>query len=265
MELKTNMLNLKILFGFFIVLGVIGSVIFIILYERQQLREIESDTADNHYIRYDINTAHRLITELATLGESVISWEDADYQTYHKKRLCTDSLLQNLQPCCLEFIRPEQIDTLRGLLASKEKHLFYIMQIFHKQEIADSLLIHRLPLVTREVAQSREIIRKKKGIAGWFGKKDTIRIAAPARNLYALNEQLIEMQDKRKHDLESHTYTLGAQNRKLNDELLNLISQIDNLAQTAFQQKGQKIAEMRLRSFRLMSYVLASAILLLLT
>lgn len=73
------------------------------------------------------------------------------------------------------------------------------------------------------------------------------------------------MQDKRKHDLESHTYTLGAQNRKLNDELLNLISQIDNLAQTAFQQKGQKIAEMRLRSFRLMSYVLASAILLLLT
>lgn len=34
MELKTNMLNLKILFGFFIVLGVIGSVIFIILYER---------------------------------------------------------------------------------------------------------------------------------------------------------------------------------------------------------------------------------------
>lgn len=87
MELKTNMLNLKILFGFFIVLGVIGSVIFIKLYERQQLREIESDTADNHYIRYDINTAHRLITELATLGESVISWEDADYQTYHKKRL----------------------------------------------------------------------------------------------------------------------------------------------------------------------------------
>lgn len=86
MILKTNILILKILFGYFIVLLVIGSVIFIVLRERQQLRGIEAGAEDDRTIRHDINTAHRFITELATLGESVISWENVDYQIYHAKR-----------------------------------------------------------------------------------------------------------------------------------------------------------------------------------
>ena len=264
MILKTNILNLKILFGYFIVLLVIGSVIFIILRERQQLHEIEADAADNRTVHHDINTAHRFITELATLGESVIGWEDTDYRMYHAKRERTDCLLLKLQQQCSDFILPEQIDTLRSLLADKEQHLFHIMQTFHKQEEADSLLIHRLPLVARQVTRPREITRKKKGIAGWLGGKETIQVAAPAKTFYELNEQLIEMQEERRHDLGSYTDTLRAKNRKLNIELVNLISQMDGLTQTAFRQKEQRIDEMRQKSFRLMSYVLGVAIVLLL-
>lgn len=264
MALKINILNFKILLGYFIVWMVIGSVIFIILRERQQLHEIEADAADNRTVHHDINTAHRFITELATLGESVIGWEDTDYQMYHAKRECTDSLLLKLQQQCSDFILPEQIDTLRGLLADKEQHLFHIMQTFHKQEEADSLLIYRLPLVARQVTHPREITRKKKGIAGWFGKKETIQVAASTKTFYELNEQLIEIQEERRHDLESYTDTLRAKNRKLNIELVNLISQMDGLAQTAFRQKEQRIDNMRQKSFRLMSYVLGVAIVLLL-
>lgn len=264
MILKTNILILKILFGYFIVLLVIGSVIFIVLRERQQLRGIEAGAEDDRTIRHDINTAHRFITELATLGESVISWENVDYQIYHAKRESTDSLLLKLQRQCSDFILPEQIDTLRSLLADKEQHLFHIMQTFHRQEEADSLLIHRLPLVARQATRPREIIRKKKGIAGWLGGKETIQVAAPTKTFYELNEQLIEMQEERRHDLESYTDTLRAKNRKLNIELVNLISQMDGLAQTAFRQKEQRIDDMRQKSFRLMSYVLGVAIVLLL-
>lgn len=264
MALKINILNLKILFGYFVVWMVIGSVILIILRERQQLYGIETDAADDRTVRHDINTTHRFITELATLGESVISWEDADYRMYHTKRIRTDSLLLKLQQQCSDFILPEQIDTLRSLLAGKEQHLLHIMQTFHRQEEADSLLIHRLPLVARQVTRLHEITRKKKGIAGWFGKKETLQVAAPAKTFYELNEQLVEMQKERRHDLESYTDTLRTKNRKLNIELVNLISQMDGLAQTAFRQKEQRIDNMRQKSFRLMSYVLGVAIVLLL-
>lgn len=180
------------------------------------------------------------------------------------QRESTDSLLLKLQRQCSDFILPEQIDTLRSLLADKEQHLFHIMQTFHRQEEADSLLIHRLPLVARQATRPREIIRKKKGIAGWLGGKETIQVAAPTKTFYELNEQLIEMQEERRHDLESYTDTLRAKNRKLNIELVNLISQMDGLAQTAFRQKEQRIDDMRQKSFRLMSYVLGVAIVLLL-
>lgn len=265
MTSRTSILKLKILFGYFIVLAVIGSVTFIILYEKQQLHEIEADVADNRTIRHNINTAHRFITELATLGESVVNWEEADYRTYHERRLCTDSLLQELQQNCSAFIRSQQFDTLRGLLASKEQHLYHIMRIFHKQEEADSLLIHRLPLVVRQVTHPREVIRRKKGIAGWLGKKETIQITSPVETLYTLNEQLVEMQEERSHDLESYTDTLRLKNTKLNNELMKLIANMDNLAQTAFWQKEQKIEDMRQHSFRSMSYVLLVAIVLLVT
>lgn len=263
-SLKTNLLNLKILFGYFVVLAVVSSVISIILHEKQQLREIETDTSGSRDIRHDIHTAHRYITELATLGESVISWEDADYRTYRSKRLYTDSLLQKLRQLCREFINPEKVDTLRSLLASKEQHLFHIMLTFHRQEEADSLLMHRLPVVARQVAHPREITRRKKGIVGLFGKKETIQVKVPAMSLNSLNEQLIEMQEQRRHELESYVDTLRLKNRILNKELMNLISQMDDLAQNAFRQKEQKIEDMRQSSFRLMSYVLAVAILLLL-
>lgn len=249
--------------GYLIALAVIVSVIFIILHEKRQLHEIETDVADNRTIRHDINMVHRYITELATLGESVINWEEPDYQSYRRKRICTDSLLQKMQQNCSDFIRSEQFDTLRSLLASKEQHLFHIMRIFHKQEEADSLLIHRLPLVARQVTHPLVVTRKKKGIAGWLGKKETIQVTTPVETLYTLNDQLIEMQEERSHDLENYADTLRLKNTKLNGELMILITQMDNLAQSAFRQKEQKIEEMRQCSFRLMSYVLLVAIALL--
>ncbi|WP_455674413.1 ATP-binding protein [Phocaeicola sp.] len=264
MILKISILNLKILFGYFIILIVIGNVVFIIVQGKQRLYEIETDAADNRNIRYDINTVHRFITELATFGESVINWEDIDYQTYHEKRLCIDSLLQKLRQQCSDFILPEQIDTLRSVLTDKEQHLFHIMQTLHKQEKADSLLMHCLPIVAKQVVNHHEITRKKKGIAGWLGGKETIQVPAPTKTFYELSEQLIEMQEERRHDLESYTDTLRARNRRLNIELVNLISQMDGLAQTAFRQKEQRIDDMRQNSFRLMSYVLGVAIVLLL-
>lgn len=257
---KINILNLKILFGYLIMLLVIIGVISVILCEKRQLHEIRADVVEHRNIRYDIHLAHRFITELATLGEAVVGWENEDYQIYCEKRLCTDSLLQKLQQNCLDFIDLEHINTLRSLLASKERHLYHIMQTLHKQGEADSLLVHGLPLVGDGI-HSREVRRRKKGIAGWFGKKELIQVASPAKTLYFLNEQLRDIQKVRRNELESYTDTLRAKNRILNSELVSLISKMDTLTQMAFERKEQRIENMRLDSFRLMSYMLLVAIL----
>ena len=111
--------------------AVIASMAAILVHERERIREIEAESAEIReaesaeirQVRRDINAAHRHITRLATLGESVIGWEEADSTRYHALRLRTDSLLQALKPHCRDYVRPAQIDSLRTLLAEKEAHL----------------------------------------------------------------------------------------------------------------------------------------------
>ena len=138
----------KILFGYVILMAVIGSMTAILLFDRARIREIEEESAEIRSVRRDINTVHRRITELATLGESVMAWDTTEYHLYHEKRISVDTLLADLKQNCTGFVLPEQVDTLRMLLSDKEHHLYRIMKAFHRQEIADSLIAEQLPKVT---------------------------------------------------------------------------------------------------------------------
>ena len=111
-------LHLKISAWVLTTVAVIASMAAILVHERQRIREIEVESAEIRQVRRDINTAHRHITRLATLGESVIGWEEADSIRYRTLRLRTDSLLQALKPHCRDYVRPAQIDTLRTPLAA---------------------------------------------------------------------------------------------------------------------------------------------------
>lgn len=71
------------------------------------------------------------------------------------------------------------------------------------------------------------------------------------------------MQEQRRNELESYIDALRLKNRILNSKLMALISNMDNLTQIAFQQREQRIGNMRQSSFRLMSYVMVIATILL--
>ena len=256
-------LHKKILFGYVILVAVIGSMTAILVFDRARIREIEKEGTEIRSVRRDINTVHRRITELATLGESVMAWDTTEYHLYHEKRMSVDTLLADLKQNCTGFVLPEQVDTLRMLLSDKEHHLYRIMKAFHRQEIADSLIAEQLPKVTSQAIRTRTVIRKKKGIAGWFGKKDTVTIPVPAAPLQSLNERLISLQEKRIRDLDTYTDSLRFYNRELNARLYSFIAILDGQAQTAFQYREQKIAEARMRSFRLIAGLVVAAIALL--
>ena len=256
-------LRSKIIVGYFALVAVISSFAAILVHERQRIREIESESAEIRQVRRDINAAHRRITRLATLGESVIGWEEADSTRYRALRLRTDSLLQALKPHCRDYVRPAQIDTLRTLLAEKETHLLHIMEAVEQQGAADSLLVNHLPEVAKRATRVRTVTQKKSGLAGWFGGKKTVQILPSAKELHQFSDSLIALQQRQTAEMEAYADSLRTRNRALNAELDRLIRDLDMQAQNAFAQREQKIAEAQALSVRLFTATISAAIVLL--
>lgn len=244
-------------------MAVIASMAAILVHERERVREIEAESAEIRQVRSDINSVHRHITRLAILGEGVIGWEDADSTRYRILRLRTDSLLQALKPHCTAYVLPSQIDTLRTLLAEKEAHLLHIMEVFIRQDAADSLLVNHLPEVARRATRIRTVRQKKSGLAGWFGGKKTVQVLPSAKELQQFSDSLIALQHAQTAEMEAYTDSLRMLGRKLNTELNRLVSDLDWQAQEAFTQKERKIAEAQALSVRLFTATISAAIILL--
>ncbi|RGZ49359.1 response regulator [Parabacteroides merdae] len=254
------LLQHRILFGYIILMAVIGSMAAIMFHERIRVHRIEKEISDIREANRTIIAAHRFITVLATLGESAITWDKEDYYRYQKHRLRADSLLQILQQNYERFVPTMQIDTLRILLANKETHLYKFMGLFQQQ---DSLLLKHLPTITQQARNFHTITRKKKGIAGFFGAKETVQIPISSKTVHSLNEQLISMEEERQQTINAYTDSLRIQNRKLNRKLSMLIKNLDEQTQAKFQDKELHINESYERSILIVTLLIISAIILL--
>ena len=261
--MENKKLHLKISALILTTVAVIASMAAILVHERERIREIEAESAEIRQVRRDINAAHRHITRLATLGESVIGWEEADSTRYRALRLRTDSLLQALKPHCRDYVRPAQIDTLRTLLAEKEAHLLHLTEILARQDEADSLLVNHLPEVARRATRIRTVRQKKSGLAGAFGGKRTVQVLPSAKELHQFSDSLITLQQRQTAEMEAYADSLRNRNRALNRELNRLVSDLDTQAQTAFGHRERKIAEAQALSVRLFTITISAAIVLL--
>lgn len=253
----------KVLLGYMILVVAVCGMVSILLYERDRMRVIRAETSEIRRIRHDINTAHRHITELATDGESVIVWNDADFREYHEKRLHADSLLQTLKSSCGTFVLPGQIDSLCHLLEAKEEHLSHIMQAIAQLEEADSLLANRLPVVAREAVRTRTVTQKMKGVADWIGGKKSVQVLEPSKGLRELNDRLVAMQEERNRRIDAYADSLRRQNKTLNQKLHILVTHLDGQVQAAFVSREERITEAGELSFKLFAIVIVSASVLL--
>lgn len=192
-----------------------------------------------------------------------MAWEESDYKEYGRDRILTDSLLQTLKPHCREYVRPNQIDTLRHMLAEKETHLLHIMQTFKQQKEREDMLAKRLPEVARRATKVRTVVQKKKGIAGFFGKREEIQVMPSTKELHAFSDSLIAMQQRQANEMDTYTDSLRMRNRELNKALNRLIGDLDEQAMTAFEYREQKITEAQTISARLFTITISAAIVLL--
>lgn len=237
------LLQHKILLGYVGLMAIIGSMVAIVLHERKRVAEIEQESITIFQTQSNISTTHRHITVLATFGESVMTWTEKDCELYRTRRLKADSLLQILREQCKEFVRPEQVDSLRTLLLNKEEHLLRMKEIFRQQKRIDSLLVGQYSLVTSQENTSRTVIRKKKGIAGFFGSKETVQLPSVNTKVKARGNELISLQEKRRRNIETYTDSLRLYNRELNRKLRTLITSLDEQALSALQNKEVRLKD----------------------
>lgn len=74
------LLQHKIVAGYLLLMAVIGCMVAIVLHERKRVTEIEHESVTIFQTQSNISTTHRYITVLATLGESVMMWNDEDFK-----------------------------------------------------------------------------------------------------------------------------------------------------------------------------------------
>lgn len=253
----------KIIAGYLILLAVIGSMIAILLHERKKMHDIADGTAEIREIRNEVNAIRRHIVGIALLGESAIGWDSEDFSAYRNRRLHIDSLLERMKDNGLDLVSHEQIDTLRRLLEEKESRLYHLTTVFQEQRTSDSLLYNRLPEVINKSTRTRTVTRRKNGIAGLFGKKETVQVPASTTELRQLNRQLMTMQEEHDRHIGLYVDSLRLQNLKLNKRLNSFITALDEQVQAAFQNRETRIAEAKALSFKLFAATIIVAIVLL--
>ena len=255
-------LRRKIFLGYIVITAIVLFLTVVIISESFRFRRFEGVINETNYARENIHKAHLYITILATLGESVIAWDESDYNKYHYQRLKTDSILLEIKSGCGNFLRPSQIDSLRVLLETKETHLFRIMKAVQSWEESDSILANELPVIATQSIRMKTITQKKKGIAGLFGKKETVQIPYITDEIQDFNERLTSARDWRNNQMEVYADSLRLQNRLLNHKLYDLVSSLDNQIQLSFTEQYQEITETRWKSFRLFAIVISILIVL---
>ena len=255
------LLQHKIFIGYFFLMVIIGSMVAIVLHERNRVQKIEDESIAIFQTQHDINTAHRYVTALATYGESVLVWDNEDTLAYRMRRVQTDSMLQVLRMQCEDFIRPAQIDSIRTLLAAKEEHLFQIMEASQKQRQTDSILFNQKPTVTMRTT-TKTVIRKKKGIAGFFGGKETVQLPVTTQQA-SLDKKLISQINRQQRDIEAYTDSLRLCNKELNSKLRMLITSLDEQAWIAFRNKEVHLKASYERSTAIITSLIIFSIVLL--
>lgn len=255
------LLQHKIFIGYFLLMAIIGSMVAIVLHERNRVQKIEDESISIFQTQYDINTAHRYVTALVTYGESVLVWDNEDTLAYRKRRVQTDSMLQVLRVQCKDFIRPAQIDSLRTLLAAKEEHLFQIMEASRKQRQTDSLLLNQKPTVTTHTT-TKTVTRKKRGIAGLFGGKETVQLPVTTRQT-SLDQKLISQINRQQRDIDTYTDSLRLCNKELNRKLRMLITSLDEQTWIAFRNKEARLKASYERSTVIITGLIIFSIILL--
>lgn len=234
-------LQLKLFSIYILALALSGCIVAIFLQEIKVIREIESEK-DAMRRQYSVmEDVRSRVIELYAIGEYVLGWDENDYATYRTKRLAIDSVLVSVKPLCIGSSAYGKVDSLRSLLAEKERHLKIIMHTVKRQDTEDKAFTRGLADKPVKTVRTRIVKEKKKGLAGLFGGKNTVRIIEKSDNLRELGKELVRSREKYMEQLSAHMDSLKRQNKVLDMALYSLVIQMGKDANIILKDKADKM------------------------
>lgn len=114
-----------------------------------------------------------------------------------------------------------------------------------------------LPHIAERLVKMRTVTRKKKGIWGLFGKKETMQVPYRTDELEIFVNRLISVQAKRDSQMSVYTDSLRFDNKVLNQKLCEFTSFWDsNRIRSSLVGLDWKILESKQKSFHMLLIVM---------
>ena len=253
---KTISIQIWIIFGYLLIILLIGGIAYTWSYEWQKVESLEYDNRQINKLQKEINDIHIHLIEFSLSGETILDWDDEDLDHYHLQRMAIDSMLCNFK----ETYPAERIDSVRYLLEDKERQMRQIAQILDEQQAVNRKITSQVPIIVQKSVQDQPKKPKRKGFLGIFGKKKKAQSTEATTMLHSLNINVISEKKAQSRRLSEQADSLAARNAELNRQLQGLIFQIEEKVQTDLQNRETEIAAMREKSFMqvggLMGFVL---------
>ena len=242
---KTISIQIWIIFGYLLIILLIGGIAYTWSYEWQKVESLESDNRQIDILQKKVNDIQIHLIELLLLGETVLEWNDKDLEHYHIQRLVMDSMLYHFKT----IYPAERIDSVRYLLEDKEQQMCRIVHTLGEQQALSEKIACQVPVIVQKSVQEQPNKPKRKGFLGIFGKKEGAKPTVTTTMLRSLNRDMIAEQQVQSRRLSEHADSLTQRNAELNRQLQGLICQIDRKVQTDLQKRETEITAMREQSF----------------
>ena len=232
---------------------IVGCTIVIGLFEWRDRKEIECKNTELHQWRKNVHDLNMHIAELSLLGETVADWDSTDVSEYHALRQEVDSMFQGIA----EFCPKKDVDTIRHLLAEKERLLLYIRNIIQERNDTHTKLTAEVPkIVEKNKAENKRLSAtaqqakpKKRGFfSRLFGRK---KKSAPTsvsnqptqteRMLTTLNQTVIARHQQQSRKIEETLDSLGNRNESINRQLQKMIAHADEKVENGIALREQQI------------------------
>ena len=246
--------------GYFLIALLIGCIAYTWYHEWQEVEALEVGNRRIDEFRKEVNCIHIRLIEFSLLGETVLDWDEADLENYRAQRIALDSTL-----CLFNKIHAiERIDSVRSLLADKERQMFQIVRLMDEQQAINRKIANQVPVIVQKSVQEQPKKPKRKGFLGIFGKKEDAKPTATTTMLHSLNKNVVSEQKAQSRRLSEQADNLAARTADLNRQLKGLICQIENKVQADLQGREYEIVAMREKSFMQVGGLMGFVLLLLL-
>ncbi|WP_320982925.1 ATP-binding protein [Bacteroides sp.] len=242
---KTISIHIWIIFGYLLIILLIGGIAYTWNYEWQKVESLESDNRQIDILQKKVNDIQIHLIEFLLLGETVLEWNDKDLEHYHIQRLIMDSMLYHFKT----IYPAERIDSVRYLLEDKEQQMRRIVHTLGEQQALSEKIAYQVPAIVKKSVQEQPNKPKRKGFLGIFRKKEEAKPTVTTTMLRSLNQNMVVEQQAQSRRLSEHVDSLTQRNAELNHQLHGLICQIDRKVQTDLQKRETEIIAMREQSY----------------